>query len=277
VHRFPAPPPPSSFEDSVKPFRAAVRKSVQRKRAPTFRPKWADFKAEFSRAQFRKRGFCEMPTVGVYYGDVEHYRPKSELQELDSDPETHGVERENLATVVGRRPKLLSPTGYWWEAYSWDNYLLACIICNSQWKRTIFPVQNVPRRVPPSPRNSGTEVALLLNPFYGPNPKDHLEFDSMGVAKPRNGSLWGAETIKTCGLNRPSLLENRRDVAARTHRRIDDLPQLLVESELRRVLRDIHDDGIPRAPNCGMVRAIYEQRTNMSWDQLNALVGQAGT
>jgi hypothetical protein len=149
---------------------------------------------------------------------------------------------------------------------------LACTVCNSYWKQTIFPVRKKPRPLPPTIAALKKEGALLLNPFYGPDPGKHLEFDRDGVVRPRNRSRLGRETILTCGLNRPSLQERRKILADKTHRRLDDLPRLR-GSELRRVLRDIRDDGHPMNAGCGMVRAIYEQRTGLQWSELENKLG----
>ena len=56
-----------------------------------------------------KCAYCEAPTSVVAYGDVEHYRPKSI---------------------------------YWWLAYSYDNYLASCVLCNQKYKKDHFPIQN---------------------------------------------------------------------------------------------------------------------------------------
>lgn len=269
MHRFAAPAEPNGFAAHVSAQRDAVEAAVKKKKKPEFPPKWSDFKDALSSAQHRKCGFCEAKVVGVAFGDVEHYSPKSEVEELPNNPDLWGREVANLATTVGRKPATVAALGYWWRAYEWENYLLACTICNQQWKKAIFPVRERPRPIPPKPR--AKETALLLNPFRGPHPKDHLEFGRHGEVSPRANSEYGLETIKTCGLDRPSLREFRLAIARRTHRRIDDLKNL-AGPELDRVLRDICDDGAETEPHCGMVRAMYEQRTGTSWAELEALV-----
>lgn len=54
-----------------------------------------------------KCAYCEAPTAGVAHGDVEHFRPKSV---------------------------------YWWLAFSFDNYLYSCQICNQSFKSDNFPI-----------------------------------------------------------------------------------------------------------------------------------------
>lgn len=68
-----------------------------------------------------KCAYCEAPISAVAFGDVEHYRPKS---------------------------------SYWWLAYCYDNYLVACQLCNQKFKRNAFPVQNRKMRGPVIRRNT---------------------------------------------------------------------------------------------------------------------------
>ncbi len=270
MQRFQAPGLPANFDKKVEKAHAAVKKSIKENKLPAFAEIWGQFKDQMSKVQHRKCGFCEAKVVGTSFGDVEHFCPKSEIEALSDDETTWGRERPNLATVEGRATQTLSAKGYWYLAYSWNNYLLACTICNQQWKMAIFPVQESPRGLPPD--ETKAETPLLLNPFYGPDPKQHLEFGRLGEVRPRNNSKLGFETIRTCGLDRPSLREYRIRLARKTHERIDDLARLS-GSELDRVLRDIYDDGEEGAAHCGMVRAIYEQRTGTTWKELEELVG----
>ena len=73
-----------------------------------------------------KCAYCEAPTALVAYGDVEHYRPKSV---------------------------------YWWLAYSYENYLLSCTLCNRKYKDTKFPTMN--RKMPgPHIRHNTTDAFI---------------------------------------------------------------------------------------------------------------------
>ena len=69
--------------------------------------------------------------------------------------------------------------------------------CNSAWKRNLFPIDEKPRTTPLQGRN---EIPLLLNPFEGEDPVDHIEYDKLGQVKALNGSKFGKATIATCGL-----------------------------------------------------------------------------
>lgn len=78
-------------------------------------------------------------------GDVEHFRPKSSVKE----DKLHG--------------------GYWWIAYSFDNYLLSCRPCNSTRKGDSFPLRS--RGIRTTYTNRGKlprEARVLLNPAIDP-------------------------------------------------------------------------------------------------------------
>jgi uncharacterized protein (TIGR02646 family) len=73
--------------------------------------------------------------------DVEHFRPKSNVQ----DSKTHG--------------------GYWWLAYEFCNYLLSCVICNQRYKVDRFPLRQGGVRVTYGDRqNLPAEPRVLLDP-----------------------------------------------------------------------------------------------------------------
>jgi len=291
MHQFPPPAKPANFDATMEAHRlqleelfkkgklkpkkkkkkAKAKSQMPNKPKPKepelFPAKWSAFKDQLSLAQRRKCAFCEGFAIGQGFGDVEHYAPKAEIEALDdTDPTTWGVERDNLANVLGRKPKPVSETGYWWLAYDWDNYILACTICNQQWKRAIFPIKE-PRAA--APTRGDVETTFILHPFRGPAPRDHLEYGSLGEISPRNNSDFGRETIRTLGLDRPSLREQRRAVASKIHKKIDGLAGASV-ARRRELLEDIQLEGGLEQAFCGMVRAIFGQRVKISWQQLEA-------
>jgi len=69
---------------------------------------WKTAKTQLKKESFGKCAYCEANTDVVAHGDVEHYRPKSI---------------------------------YWWLAYTYDNYLFACQICNQTYKSDHFPIR----------------------------------------------------------------------------------------------------------------------------------------
>jgi uncharacterized protein (TIGR02646 family) len=149
-----------------------------------------------------KCAYCEEILSGQP-GDVEHYRPKSEI----SDGKT---------TI---RP------GYYWLAAEWTNLLPSCRDCNGErmqemvdiyrktkaGKGNQFPVLNGSRLKYPSQKG---EKGALLDPCSD-DPSEHLAFplSRQGVVIPRKNGQGGnraTETIRILGLNRKLLVQARR-------------------------------------------------------------------
>lgn len=70
---------------------------------------WKESKKQLLVESNDKCAYCETPTAVVDYGDVEHFRPKSV---------------------------------YWWLAYSYENYLPSCAICNQKYKKDAFELED---------------------------------------------------------------------------------------------------------------------------------------
>ena len=82
------------------------------------------------------------------------------------------------------------------RAFAWENYLLACSSCNSNYKRNEFPLNNANQPV-------------LIDPTLD-DPAHHL------CLTPTTGRLVGLTergecSIRICGLTRPILNQGRRD------------------------------------------------------------------
>jgi hypothetical protein len=140
---------------------------------------WKLSKTQLKKESFGKCAYCEANTEVVAHGDVEHYRPKSV---------------------------------YWWLAYTYDNYLYACQICNQIYKSDNFPISGVQLAAPqiratsslneleslagnisPDPvainlhytlqtflQNHQLEQALLINPYFD-NPTDYIAYEADDV------------------------------------------------------------------------------------------------
>jgi hypothetical protein len=136
-------------------------------------------------------------------GDVEHYRPKGRVTELDG----RLVYVEDPAGARRQHP------GYYWLAYEWTNLLPACSACNrpgkdaagssaGKWDR--FPVASYRAF---TPEDLAREDPLLLNP-WSDEPNEHLKFDtSTGIISWRSDR--GKHTVDILGLNRRGLPEDR--------------------------------------------------------------------
>lgn len=142
------------------------------------------------KAQFDKCCFCESKITHVYYGDVEHFRPKGGFRQQSSDP-------------------LVQP-GYYWLAYAWTNLFLSCALCNQRYKGNLFPLANPPERARSHHDNIQDEDPLFIHPVDN-DPEEYIGFrDEYAYAI--DGNNRGEKTIQALGLDRDELDEMRRDV-----------------------------------------------------------------
>ena len=283
MQRFEAPPKPDGFDGKVARAFATAKRAVAASKAhaaahPDDRVKkvefadlWGNFKAQLAAATRGKCGYCEVDVAAGQNGDVEHHSPKGAVWELLEDADQRGQDDEWTAKVLGRKRDVISNWGYWWRAYVWDNYLLSCLSCNQKWKLSYFPVRDEPRELPPS--ETTRETHLLLSPFHGKDPVKHLEFARDGRVLARNGSHSGQATIDVCGLNRRPLLRARRTNAKKAYdlvRRFLDEPD--DSPAWNTALGDLFDLAHARNVHSGMVRAIFQHSTGLSWSVVAEIV-----
>jgi uncharacterized protein (TIGR02646 family) len=143
--------PPTLAADGVGGKHAAKQELARRVNpaAPlTFPDHWnqADVRGVLYASQGRVCAFCGCDLPRNDRGDVEHFRPKGQVEE-DAN---HG--------------------GYWWLAYELNNYVLSCSLCNRVRKRDRFPLRpNAWRRITYELRRLlRTEARLLLHPEWDP-------------------------------------------------------------------------------------------------------------
>lgn len=282
--RFSQPAPkPATFDADVQPLRDAIKAIDAKGNDPCskdFQDAWKNYKAVLAEHQHEKCAFCEAKVTPVAAGDVEHYAPKTEVGALSNDPTTWGEEEPFSNRVRKKREvAIVSERGYWWLAYEWNNYLFACESCNQKWKRTLFPVAEHPRACPPLA--SVEETPLLLNPYHNIDPAEHLRFNDFGAVESVVGSSHGPATIRTCFLDRGSLMRaraadasnatmlSRAMVAAQRELRSasGDVARVKLALALDQLLRL----GDERRPFAGMVRIIAREVTRCTWEQLVAL------
>lgn len=261
------PTEPSNLAKKLTEVIQAVQAAVSKGEKPSFDDQWGAYKKTFFLAQKKKCGYCETSCVN-HPGAVEHYAPKSEVRELAAE----GKEDEGCG-VSGRQGNLLASPGYWWLAYSWNNWLYCCERCNSAWKKNFFPVEEEPHPCPPNPQTPYTP--LLLHPFGPEDPLEHLQFSETGAVLPRNGSARGLATIRTCGLHRLSLRGQRLQVATDTVRYIRRLEQALIDSDLKgagQAVEDLLSLGAEERPYAGVVRGLVRDQLSVSWQELSDLL-----
>jgi uncharacterized protein (TIGR02646 family) len=164
--------------------------------------------AEALEAVFRKKcAYCESRFAHVTPKDIEHYRPKSEID-----------------TGAGVRAP-----GYYWLAGTWSNLLVSCIDCNRPRKHEV-PGQAAKRRLGKSTQfplvveagrvrshldllDAEEAHRLLLDPCVD-RPEDHLSYDDQGLVRPRvlagnQPSSKAAASIEVYALQRKGLVEER--------------------------------------------------------------------
>jgi uncharacterized protein (TIGR02646 family) len=144
-----------------------------------------DVKDRLKQISHGKCSYCEGSVEHVAWGDVEHYRPKSV---------------------------------YWWLAYTWENLLLSCQICNNR-KSNEFPVRNA-RATVENP-DLDAEDPCIINPMTE-DPEEYFEYEYYGEEA---ALIPGSElddgagerahvSISVCDLNREQLKRRRSKVLA---------------------------------------------------------------
>lgn len=128
-----------------------------------------------------KCAYCESKFLHVYSGDVEHFRPKGEIEEA----------------TPNKKP------GYYWLAAEWTNLLLSCRNCNQKLKHQIFgkvqketmgkmnqfPLDKGFKHIQ-SHKNNLKKISaeeqnrLLINPCIE-KPENYFKYESAGVIKPK--------------------------------------------------------------------------------------------
>ncbi len=278
-------PEPPNFQDAARAAKDAVRTVFEDFLEPDVHAKgpeypkvddvWGNFKADLSQAYYMRCAYCEDFAIGTAAGDIEHYRPKKRIRQLN--PEHTGREKEHLINISGRKYIKGSTTGYWWLAYEWTNYLLACPPCNQKWKSDLFPVKgdtNVTTR--PLIDNHDDEVPLLINPVYT-DPDNHLSFDRDGIVIGLTDEGWA--TIATVGLWRPSLVKKRADRLKSIELNIRSIEKEMQKPDpsfdnIRIAAENIVWDGDYHSHSNlfpGVIRNYFQRRTQMDWDTLISL------
>jgi uncharacterized protein (TIGR02646 family) len=156
-----------------------------------------------------KCAYCESTFLHVYSGDVEHFRPKGEIEEANPH----------------KKP------GYYWLAADWDNLLLSCRNCNQKLSHSLYGIGNKKTmgKMNQFPLSDATKYVrkhdningiadeepyrLLLNPCID-NPEDHLEYGDEGVIRPKkdgdgNESIKAKKSIDVYVLQRMYLVQSR--------------------------------------------------------------------
>jgi hypothetical protein len=201
----------------------------------------AGVKSALRIAQHDKCGFCESKVTHVAFGDVEHFRPKAAFRAAQDDDLT--------------RP------GYYWLAYEWTNLLFACEPRNRRHKGSLFPLVDEAMRARSHTDDLAREVPLFIDPT-NEDPAAHIGFREE-YPYPIDGSSRGDATIHALGLDRPELVERRRErlqtirllrLAAQRLRRKRDRDSKALAEEIEEEFQHSVEDGaeFAAAVRCAM-------------------------
>ncbi len=203
------------------------RRPKKKKGFPYSVYKDASVKDAMERLFYDKCAYCESRYAATQPMDVEHWRPKNEV-DVEKDGEIVGQKR-----------------GYYWLAANWENLLPSCIDCNRKreqiiqpegkkrvvGKETLFPLADESKRAN-KPGAEVSEEPLLLHPC-GDDPEEHLEFteEGCGVVRPKldssgQPSLRAKKSIEVCALNRLGLVQDRAEVLKLMQQRMYAIRQL---------------------------------------------------
>lgn len=161
---------------------------ASRKRAFTFSKAIygaATVKRALRTAQHDKCCYCEGFFAGHASGDVEHFRPKTCVQQAKGEP--------------------IEYPGYYWLAYTWSNLYYACELCNRVGKRNLFPLAD-PSQRQRAADEPAREAPEILDPGGPDDPREHIEFNG---AAPEGVTDLGRSTIRALGLDRGDLTTAR--------------------------------------------------------------------
>lgn len=103
---------------------------------------WKPAKAQLALESGDKCAYCEASAKTVCHCDVEHVRPKAI---------------------------------YWWLALCYDNYVLACQLCNQSFKSDKYPIKGNQLVAPPLAATSSDAALQTLVGTFAPDPIDDSE------------------------------------------------------------------------------------------------------
>lgn len=205
----------------------------------------------------RKCSYCESRFAHVTPKDIEHFRPKSEI---------------NTGTGTLR-------PGYFWLAGDWENLLVSCPDCNRSrnhevpgqsakvklGKGTQFPLSSEAKRLRrKGPIASEERARLLLNPCLD-HPEKHLKFDENGLIFPVSNiqgkpSKKGVVSITAYALQRKLLVEERLLILNQLRFNLNELSRWV---QNHNTLTSLGADAPTLSRNSDQIRAVRKQLRSM--------------
>ena len=145
-------------------------------------------------AQHRKCAYCEAGFPSKFQ-PVEHYRPALRADRGHGFPDY----------------------GYWWLAWTWENLLFACQICNTAHKGYKFPLEVGSRVLSDPEQPPGGELPVLVDPGNSddPDPIELIVYERININRwiptGRGKNPRGAAIVSTLGLHDPAHLDRYAD------------------------------------------------------------------
>jgi hypothetical protein len=130
--------------------------------------------------------YCEGYFAAHSPGDIDHFRPKTCVQQARGAP--------------------LSYPGYYWLAYTWKNLYYGCELCNRSGKKNLFPLRDAKQRLTSPDDPAERERPLLLDPGGPDDPRAHIRFSG---STPYGLTDIGRATIAILKLDRGDLKLDR--------------------------------------------------------------------
>jgi uncharacterized protein (TIGR02646 family) len=158
---------------------------------------------------------------------------------------------DSAATDIDHfRPRSTSPL----LTFAWENYLLACSMCNSNFKRQEFPCgpSGDPYLIDPTVEDPAT--LLIFSP-------------STGRYEPISGSTKAVESLRVFGINRPLLQTARRDAWRLFQLIIVAYGAAISNSDNERAQQVAQI--AQRQPLAGVLRALVTQETDIGVDLID--------
>lgn len=133
-------------------------------KAKKFDRLWSEIKEVFMKLQYNKCCYCERKLPNARYGkgehDVEHYRPKSRIQNWFTKSVKDAL--DGWPASFGQRGE--STKGYHLLAFNPLNYATSCRECNSPIKADKFPCGKSPKLDAKTPAEADAEEPWLIFP-----------------------------------------------------------------------------------------------------------------
>jgi len=196
--------------------------------------------------QNNKCCFCEAKVDHIAHGDIEHFRPKAAYKQNEEDDYSY--------------------PGYFWLAYDWNNLFFSCQLCNQRHKKNLFPLIDESTRMLNYSGSVSTEDKLFIHPSLD-NPEDHIVFIEE-IPRHLPGSIRGKETIKSLGLDRASLNEDRRESLKNFINLLNiiklypDIPELKDSHNAAKtfIRSEIFEKMSPQSEYSSMFKSLYQQK-----------------